>query len=1154
MLRSDHSGSDFGTSDSAVHVTRIPVTDDDASHRITIPDTELLFSAKFTKAGSDLVLTGEDGHQIVLSGYFDSATRHDLVAPGGAVLSADLVAKLTLSQTPGQYAQAGAPTGGIVIGHVERLGGHATVQHANGSVEELKIGDNVLQGDVVETTGGSQLGLSFSDGTAFNMGANARMVLSELVYDASSSSNSAVFSLVKGSISFVAGQVAKTGDMRVETPVATMGIRGTSVNTNISTDVNGDTVSVTYSLMADPDGHIGSFNILDRTTGAIIGTISTTDTTFVVTPSANLGVLAQQLDKTPDQIAQELAVAQALFPIFLANPTNFNSPNVTPQNTPTKSGSVGSSETFGGSQQNLTDPGSHNSDTGSHTGDPPPPTPPNNGAPNPPPTDPGPGAPSHTNFAPSIFGDPNPPHLVEAANGNPGVQTSVDILHTADIDGTVRYDTDALLANGWHSSGGVIYTKAGLYGTATLDTNANTLTYTLNNTLADPLGPDDHKTEQFTIPVVDNDGATASTTIQFTIDGTNDAPKITGGPIAFISVAEGTTGAFDTIHATDVDSPTLIYSIVPGLFSARVSIDPHTGVLSFNSPPDFEDPANPLHIYPIQVKVSDGSLSDVQTLFVTITNVNEAPVLSPATAAITYIENGSPLALMPTGSISDPDNPFTFKGGSIDVALNGAVLGDELSLSGNSHVTISGSSVLVDHIVVGTISGNHSDHLTVNFTSLLASNDARVEQVLHAISFDSTSNDPTNADRTATVTFNDGGNSGSGGPLSDSATVTIHVTPVNDAPHAGNDTVITNSTSGDILIPEWALLANDTDPDSTSLNITGISSVHGFTSVNLPNSHNHPGSIAIDDNFHVGGSFDYRVSDGSLTDTGTVTVRQDSGTMNGGNGNEIFIADSHGTTINAGGGNDILISNGGNNILNGGSGNDIYGFEQLSGHGTINDSSGNDTIRIDTGGVALTTLNFSEGFSDDLVINANGLQVTVANHFSGSNNVETVTFAGGANGGSYAGYNLGGTYNLSNDDGTNRTGSATANSIIAGDSHNNNLTGGAGNDLLFANGGNDTLKGGAGNDLLVGGTGADTFVFGPGFGKDTVVGFTAGVDKVDLDPALLGNTSIADLLAHSLADGTNGAVLTIGDSTITFHGVTAATLQQHPSDFHALVG
>jgi len=42
--------------------------------------------------------------------------------------------------------------------------------------------------------------------------------------------------LAKGTFTFIAGKVAKTGDMKVDTPVATMGIRGTAPHVEISDD------------------------------------------------------------------------------------------------------------------------------------------------------------------------------------------------------------------------------------------------------------------------------------------------------------------------------------------------------------------------------------------------------------------------------------------------------------------------------------------------------------------------------------------------------------------------------------------------------------------------------------------------------------------------------------------------------------------------------------------------------------------------------------------------------------------------------------------------------------------------------------------------------------------------------------------------------
>ena len=98
----------------------------------------------------------------------------------------------------------------------------------------LNAGDTVRKGDVVQTSGSSSVAIVFADGTTFSLNANARMVLDEFVYDAGGTGNSALISLVQGTFSFVAGQVAKTGDMRVETPVATMGIRGTAVLVEIS--------------------------------------------------------------------------------------------------------------------------------------------------------------------------------------------------------------------------------------------------------------------------------------------------------------------------------------------------------------------------------------------------------------------------------------------------------------------------------------------------------------------------------------------------------------------------------------------------------------------------------------------------------------------------------------------------------------------------------------------------------------------------------------------------------------------------------------------------------------------------------------------------------------------------------------------------------
>ena len=99
--------------------------------------------------------------------------------------------------------------------------------HGDGGVAPTKLGDSVYSGDVIQTGPDGKAGLVFADGTTFNISSNARMVLNEFIYDPNSKSNSTLLTLTKGAFSFVAGKVAKTGKMEIDTPVATMGIRGT---------------------------------------------------------------------------------------------------------------------------------------------------------------------------------------------------------------------------------------------------------------------------------------------------------------------------------------------------------------------------------------------------------------------------------------------------------------------------------------------------------------------------------------------------------------------------------------------------------------------------------------------------------------------------------------------------------------------------------------------------------------------------------------------------------------------------------------------------------------------------------------------------------------------------------------------------------------
>ena len=302
---------------------------DGHANTVTIPNGHLLFSGDYERSGLDLIVSDHD-HRVVIHDYFRGEKRPTLVSPEGAPLDPKVIEALTGHDA---YAQAaGTAPAAKVVGHVVKMTGSASIVR-NGVTIDANNGDTVYQSDVVQTGSGSTLGLVLIDGTTFNLTANARMMLNDLTYDGTSTSlltlvtasasNTSLFTLVQGAASFVAGQVAKTGDMKVATPVAVIGIRGTAVILDISSTDG----KVSVSVVNQQDGQTHEVQVFKCvpvvagqpgvcTSGDLIGTVTSNGPALTVTPAANFQVVVQESNKTTAQVAQEFSTFQQVLTTY----------------------------------------------------------------------------------------------------------------------------------------------------------------------------------------------------------------------------------------------------------------------------------------------------------------------------------------------------------------------------------------------------------------------------------------------------------------------------------------------------------------------------------------------------------------------------------------------------------------------------------------------------------------------------------------------------------------------------------------------------------------------------------------------------------------------------------------------------------------------
>jgi hypothetical protein len=193
------------------------------------------------------------------------------------------------------------------IGNVATLTGSASLTR-NNETTPLKIKDDIYLNDVVATAANSALGITFIDATTFNLRANSQITIDNYAYEDGGKSNAAIFDVAKGTVAFVAASVAKTGDMKITTPTATLGIRGTTGLVEVPQGATANNPNnVAIKLYPDADGRVGRIEVNDRA-GARLGFLTQGASGFTIRAgagAAGMRFAAVPLTITPQQIQRD---------------------------------------------------------------------------------------------------------------------------------------------------------------------------------------------------------------------------------------------------------------------------------------------------------------------------------------------------------------------------------------------------------------------------------------------------------------------------------------------------------------------------------------------------------------------------------------------------------------------------------------------------------------------------------------------------------------------------------------------------------------------------------------------------------------------------------------------------------------------------------
>lgn len=212
---------------------------------IRLPEGIETSSLEMTREGQDLVLTTPDGQILIVENYFLASNAPLIVSANGGLLTPGLVQSF-LKFDPHMAADANQTNDNSPVGEVTEVTGAATVTHADGTKEAITDGTQIFEGDIIETDAKGAVNIKFADDSTFAVSENARMSVDDFSFNAQDQSGTTGLSILRGVFMFTSGLIGREDPdaVKLETPVGSIGIRGTIIGGHITEGGEGSQISV----------------------------------------------------------------------------------------------------------------------------------------------------------------------------------------------------------------------------------------------------------------------------------------------------------------------------------------------------------------------------------------------------------------------------------------------------------------------------------------------------------------------------------------------------------------------------------------------------------------------------------------------------------------------------------------------------------------------------------------------------------------------------------------------------------------------------------------------------------------------------------------------------------------------------------------------